>query len=97
MTYLLMILLAALLYGLARVVVNDIKDHITKEIDRVIISLKTGNYVSDNLVHPEFKVAKTHERYNVRSKEPILDQPYISINELGIQFLEMIKKDITED
>ena len=26
-------------------VVNDIKDHITKEIDRVIISLKTGNYV----------------------------------------------------
>lgn len=54
-------------------------------------------YVSDNLVHPEFKVAKTHERYNVRSKEPILDQPYISINELGIQFLEMIKKDITED
>ena len=43
MTYLLMILLAALLYGLARVVVNDIKDHITK--DRVIISLKTGNYV----------------------------------------------------
>ena len=45
MTYLLMILLAALLYGLARVVVNDIKDHITKEIDQVIISLKTGNYV----------------------------------------------------
>ena len=45
MTYLLMILLAALLYGLARVVVNDIKDLITKEIDRVIISLKTGNYV----------------------------------------------------
>ena len=45
MTYLLMILLAALLYGLVRVVVNDIKDHITNEIDRGIISLKTGNYV----------------------------------------------------
>lgn len=45
MTYLLMILLAALLYGLVRVVVNDIKDHITKKIDRAIISLKTGDYV----------------------------------------------------
>ena len=44
MTYLLMILLAAMLFGLDRVVVNDIKDHITKEIDRVIISLKTCNY-----------------------------------------------------
>lgn len=54
-------------------------------------------YVSDNLARPEFKVAKKYDRYNVRSEGPILDQPYISINELGIQFLEMIKKDITED
>lgn len=49
-------------------------------------------YVSDNLNPPELKVAKTFESYNVKCENPILDQPYISINELGIKFLQMIKE-----
>jgi len=49
-------------------------------------------YVSNNLNLPELKVAKTFESFNVKCEDPILDQPYISINELGVSFLQMIKE-----
>ena len=49
-------------------------------------------YLSNNLNTPELKVAKTFESFNVKCEDPILDQPYISINELGVIFLQMIKE-----
>ncbi len=44
-TYVLLTLLAVLMYALIRTVVNEIKQHITEESDRVIKAVKDKNYV----------------------------------------------------
>nr|DAP12474.1 MAG TPA: protein of unknown function (DUF4083) [Caudoviricetes sp.] len=44
-TYVLLTFLAVLMYFLIRTVVNEIKQHITKEADRVIKAIKDKNYV----------------------------------------------------
>lgn len=44
-TYVLLTFLAVLMYFLIRTVVNEIKQHITKEADRVIKVIKDKNYV----------------------------------------------------
>lgn len=48
-------------------------------------------YISNNFTPPDFKVAKTFEHYMTKTDIPILDQPYISISDLGTDFLNMIK------
>ena len=45
-TYVLLTFLAVLMYFLIRIVVNEIKQHITEETDRVIKAIKDKNYVS---------------------------------------------------
>lgn len=44
-TYVLLTFLAVLMYFLIRTVVNEIKQHITEETDRVIKAIKDKNYV----------------------------------------------------
>lgn len=44
-TYVLLTFLAVLMYFLIRTVVNEIKQHITKEADRIITSINYDRYV----------------------------------------------------
>lgn len=44
-TYVLLTFLAVLMYFLIRTVVNEIKQHITEETDRVIMAIKDKSYV----------------------------------------------------
>lgn len=44
-TYVLLTFLAGLLYFLIRTVVNEIKQHITNEVDRIITSINYDRYV----------------------------------------------------
>ena len=44
-TYVLLTFLTVLMYFLIRTVVNEIKQHITEETDRVIKAIKDKNYV----------------------------------------------------
>ncbi len=45
-TYVLLTFLAVLMYFLIRTVVNEIKQHITEEADRIIKAIKDKNYVA---------------------------------------------------
>ena len=63
-TYVLLTFLAVLMYFLIRTVVNEIKQHITKEADRVIKALK----IRTMWVDEEAVISESDEALNILSE-----------------------------